>query len=218
MALTGTDLINGPSGARVTLIDAAKVTWSDVELLGYLNEGIRATVFLKPDTNVVRDYVTLAAGDRQELPAGGVAVLDVLQNSVAKGGRNITQVDESLLDECNRFWPAGTRVPQVEHYTADPRDPRRFRVFPPNDGTGSVEVMYGALPTPIAAIGDAVPMSDSYQAALIAFVLSKAYAKNSTKQDLGKSDRYVNQWQGMLGVKSKAQFAVAPKVSQEPGA
>lgn len=217
MALTAADIINGDSGARVTLIDAAKVTWSDLELLGYLNEALTALVFVKPDAHTTQAFVTLASGELQELPASAVALLDISRNSDANGGRVITQVDEALLKEASRFWPAGTKQAEVEHFTADPRNARRFRVYPPNNGSGSVEILYGSVPAALTALTDALPVPDSYQNALVCFVLAKAYAKNSKKQDLTKSSGYMQQWGQMLGLKSKAQVAVAPRVTDSPG-
>ncbi|MBP7597684.1 MAG: hypothetical protein KA738_02810, partial [Pseudoxanthomonas sp.] len=64
----------------VTLLDTARRTWSRAELLGYLNEALRATAFVKPDMYPVRDFVTLAAGIAQELPADGVALIDATDN------------------------------------------------------------------------------------------------------------------------------------------
>ena len=200
----------------VTLLDTARRTWSRPELLGYLNEALRATAFVKPDMYSVRDFVTLVAGIAQDLPADGVALLDATDNEAT--GRTVTQTDLALLQEENRFWPAATQQAEVENYAADPRTPRRYYVFPPNDGTGSLRVTYGAVPAALTgSSGEDIPVPDSYQNALTNFVLAKAYAKNSKKQDLTKTSAYTNEWRLALGLKSQAQVAVAPKVAQSPG-
>lgn len=219
MALTGADIINGPGGARVTLIDAQKNTWTDAELLDYLNQAIRATCFEKPDTNPVRDEVALVAGTKQTLPEGAIALLDIYRNTTSSGasGRVVTQVDEGLLEEASRFWPAATQQQEVEHFTADPRDPRRFTVFPPNDGSGVLEMLYGAVPAALTALADALPVPDSYESPLRDFVLAYAYAKNTQRQDLSKTSYYMQQWARKLGIKTNAQMAYAPKVAAAPG-
>ena len=199
-----------------TLLDTARRTWSRPELLGYLNEALRATAFVKPDMYSVRDFVTLVAGIAQDLPADGVALLDATDNEAT--GRTVTQTDLALLQEENRFWPAATQQAEVENYAADPRTPRRYYVFPPNDGTGRLRVTYGAVPpTLTGSSGEDIPVPDSYQNALTNFVLAKAYAKNSKKQDLTKTSAYTNEWRLALGLKSQAQVALAPKVAQSPG-
>ncbi len=196
-----------------TLLDTARRTWGFDELLGYLNEALRTTAFAKPDTYVVQDFVTLDAGLFQTLPDGGIALINITRNA---GGRVVTQVEADLLEEANRFWPAATQQTQVEHYTSDPRNPRRYQVFPPNNGSGNIEVIYGAVPPEITMNTGEIPVPDSYQNALTNFTLSKCYAKNSKKQDLSKASYYMQQWGAMLGLKSQAQIAVAPHVSQSP--
>lgn len=199
-----------------TLLDTARVTWGRTELLGYLNEALRTTAFVKPDMYSVQDFIPLAAGIAQILPADGIALLDITDNET--GGRAVTQTDLALLQEENRFWPAATQQAEVENYAADPRTPRRFYVFPPNDGNGSVRATYGAVPDELTgSSGEVIPVPDSYQNPLTNFVLAKAYAKNSRKQDLVKSAALMNDWRVALGLKAQAQIAVAPKVAQSPG-
>jgi len=202
--------------ASGTLLDRARRTWSRSDLLGWLNEALTATVFLKPDAYPIQGFVTLQPGIAQTLPEGGVALFDISDNLVS--GRSVTQTDLALLQEENRFWPAATREVDIENYAADPRTPRLFYVFPPNDGTGSVRATYGAVPPVLTgSSGEVLPFPDSYQNALKNFVLAEAYAKNSKKQDLAKSAAYRNDWRTSLGLKAQAQVAVAPKVSQSPG-
>ena len=204
------------SGVSATLLDVARRTWDYPELVGYLNEALRATAFVKPDMYVVQGFVTLTAGIAQELPDGSVALIDISDNEVS--GRAITQTDLGLLQEENRFWPAATQEVDAENYAADPRTPRRFYIFPPNDGTGSVRITRGAVPTTLTgSSGEEIPVPDSYQNPLTNFVLAKCYAKNSKRQDLTKSSAYMQQWATMLGLKSQAQVAVAPKVAVSPG-
>jgi hypothetical protein len=198
-----------------TLLDRSRRTWSRSELVGYLNEALTATANVKPEMFTVQEYVTLVAGNTQQLPAGGIALLDIDQNST---GRVVSQVDDALLDGANRLWPRATQQAEVEHFTADPRAPTRFKVFPPNDGTGSVQILYGAVPAALSgSSGEDIPVTDNYQAPLTNYVLGKAYAKNSKKQDLAKSASYMQQWGMLIGMKSKAQVAVAPKVNVTEG-
>jgi len=202
--------------AATLLLDTAHRTWPLAELLGYLNEALRATAFVKPDMYTVEEAFTPTVGVLQNLPSDGVAFMDITQNLIGRK-RNVTQADEGLLEEANRFWPAATPQAEVEHFTADPRNPRRFRVFPPADGTGSVQILYGAVPPTIVYDTEDIPVPDSFQTALLDFVLSRAYAKNSKKQDMAKSSFYRQAWAAALGLKSQAQIAIAPHTSQSPG-
>ena len=199
---------------RTDLVDGNAVTWTDDELLECLNEAVRATYQVRPDAYVLTDEVSLAAGTIQSLPTGAIALFDMLENVAS--GRRITQVDQSLLDETYRFWPANTPQTDVQHFTADPRDKLQFRVYPPNDGAGAVIASWGAVP-PAMTLSDVLPLGDQYEPALFARALGEAYRRNTQRQDLGKTQGYYAQWGQMLGLSAQADRAVAPKVAVSEG-
>jgi hypothetical protein len=203
------------------LLDGAEKTWTNDEKLGYLNEAMRATSLVKADFYVVETSMLLDPGVKQNLPGDAVTLIDVPRNSYdntgTDSGRVITQVDKGLLDEANRFWPAGTRETTVQHFTEDPRNPRRFVVFPPNTGEGAVDVIYGATPPQIMYATEELPVLDAYQAPLIDYVLMRCYSKNSRRQDLTKAASYRQSWGQALGMRSQQQVSTTPKVASEPG-
>lgn len=203
-----------------TLLDTARRTWSRAGLVDALNEAMRASSSVKPNIYVVRANVPLVEGTLQELPAGGIAILDIPRNALQSGGdgRVVTLVDAELLQEANRFWPAATTQAQVEHYTADPRDPQHFVVFPPNDGTGLVEMLYAAEPpTVTGSSGEEFPLAATYQPAVTAYMEAKAYAKNTRRQDLVKAGAALQRWGTLMGLNAKALAALAPKVLVSEG-
>lgn len=206
--ITAAELINGAGGVRVTLLDSAKATWSDAELLGYLNEAIRSLCLLKSDAYTRREYIAMAAGAKQELPEGGIAIFDLYENE--SSGRAVTLADRGLIDHQNRFWPAATYELDVQNWAADPRDPRRFDVTPPNNGYGSVGALFGAVPTELAALGDEIALQDTYERPLKLFVMARAYEKNTKRQDTAKSAGLMQEFRGLLGVKTQNQMALAP--------
>lgn len=214
--ILASEVINGADGVRVTLLDADKVTWADLELLGYLNEFQSTTAHLKPDAHTKREFIPLVAGTKQAIPDDGIAVLDIGENDGS--GRMATLVDLGLLTHANRFHPAATKETDVQHWASDPRDPRRFDVTPPNNGYGVVECLYGAVPAQIATLNDPMTFPDSYLYPARCFVLAKAYSKNSKRQDTGKAAYYMNEFRQALGLKSMAQAAVAPRVASAAGA
>lgn len=198
---------------RKTVLDGAARAYSNADLAAFLTEALRSTASEKTDFYVKTGFVSLVTGELQTLPADGVELFNAVRNSDANGGRVITQVQRILLAECSRFWPAGTRVAQVEHYTYDARDPLHYNVFPPNNGSGSVELVYGAVPPAITSPDDELVVSDVFEGPLVNYVLAKCYGVNSKKQDLGKFNGYTGQYRQMLGLKTKTQFAMSPKVA-----
>lgn len=200
-----------------TLLDTAFRTWTRDEHVANLNIAQRLICGdYKLDAYPKRDFVTLVAGIAQDLPADGTALIDITDNEAS--GRSVTQTDLAILQEENRFWPAATQQTEVENYAADPRTPRKFYVFPPNDGSGSVRITYGAIPPELTgSSGENIALSDAYQYPIERIMLSLAFAKNSVRQDLSKSQAFINEARLALGLKSQGQVAVAPKTSQSPG-
>lgn len=200
-----------------TLLDTAFRTWSRAEHIDNLNKAQRMLCGdLKLDAYPVRGFIPLVAGIAQDLPADATALMDISDNE--DSGRVVTQTDLALLQEENRFWPAATQQAEVENYAADPRVPRKFYVFPPNDGSGSVRATYGAFPDAVTgSSGEAFALSDAYQYPIEQIMLALAYAKNSKRQDLSKFQAYMNEARLALGLKSQGQVALAPKTSQSPG-
>lgn len=197
-----------------TLQDTRRSTWTEAEVLAYLNEALRATAGVKPDMYVVEGYVTPVAGISQTIPSDGIAFMDITHNQT---GRVVTQVDKALLEEASRFWPAATQQAEVEHYTADPRYPLQYTVFPPNNGAGSIYLKYGAVPPEITTPYQSLSIPDSYEHPIVNFMLYRCWWKNSKDQDLTRATACLQAWGAALGLKSQSLVAVAPKVSQSPG-
>lgn len=200
---------------RLDLVDESAVTWTDADLIEDYNEAIRAIVAARPDTHALTEYIPLTDGTTQSLPAGGTALFDVTENQASK--RRVTQVDLELLDETYRFWPAGVEAVDVKHFCADPRDKTQFRVYPPNTGYGSVLATYAAVPAAVSYL-DVNPLADIYEPAIVQYMLAAAYRRNTQRQDLGKTQGYMQMFATSLGLNAQSQAAVAPRVRQSPGA
>lgn len=205
MSITAQDFVDK---LRLDLVDESAVTWTDPDLFECLNEAIRAHCGLRTDSYVINAYIPLVQGTVQNLPPGGIEVFDIFENEVSK--RRVTIVDQELLDEVSRFWPADVQETDVKHFTHDPRDKPGFRVYPPNDGTGSVYATYGAVPDPVQA-SDLIPLADQHEPALIARALAAAYRRNTLRQDLTKVQGFMQQFSVMLGLGAQAENAAVPK-------
>lgn len=198
--------------SRALLFDPAPgAGWSDIELIGYLNEAIQATCFVKPEAYTVVASLTLTAGIVQTIPAGGHALLDVLYNTTS--GNAVTQVDKALLEAADPNWKGLAGVLNVEHYTADPRSPLCFYVYPPATALAAVTILYGAVPAALTALGNTIALADAYMPALQDYVQSRAFTKPSSRQDMTKSTSHKQQWGAALGLKSQAQVLLSPKIA-----
>lgn len=200
---------------RLTLVDEDAVTWTDDDLVEAYNEAVRQICTVKPDAYTATAAVALIEGTVQSLPVGATGLFSIIENEGSK--RRVTLCDLELLDETYRFWPAGTTATDVEHYTFDPRHETQFRVYPPNDGDGSVVANYAALPEVVVA-SDTNPLNDHFEPALVLLIMAIAYRRNSQRQDLAKSAGNFQQAMQLIGLGAQSQATQAPRVGASPGA
>lgn len=179
-----------PIIARSIVTDAAKqlqddtnVTWPLPELLKWLNMGRRQICVAKPDSFVINKSVQLAPGTKQSLPADGNVFMRLTRNMGTNGstpGRAITPMPIQVLDEQNPNWHFEGASATALHFAFDPRDQKTYYVYPaqPATGNGQAEIIYGATP-PDVTLDQPIGISDLFEGALLNFVLSMAYGKDS---------------------------------------
>jgi hypothetical protein len=156
--------------------------WSDAELLQWLSVGQRAIVMAIPGASQLVATLALVAGTRQLLPLGAHILLGVNRNLSAAGvpGPALLPVERSLMDTQYPTWHTQPPVPNPLFYTYDRiNDPVAFYVYPPNDGTGSLELNYSVMPIDVATVNSPLTVRDIFQVALLDFVLYKAHCKDS---------------------------------------
>lgn len=202
-------ILTAPGAVRTKLLDQAAVTWSDAALLRCLTAAQREVAVLRPESYTVSNFIPLVAGIAQQLPADGTGFISADLNAVSK--RRATMVDRELLDEVSRFWAAATPERDVRHWTADPRDPRRFDVYPPNDGTGSLSTLYHAAPPELASMASSIALPDSFEPALTLLTMAACYEATTRRQDVAKAAQLRAEARNLLGVSAQTQAAIAPR-------
>lgn len=183
--------------ASTILQDMDAVRWPAIELHGYLNDGLREIVTLKPSANTKTVNLSLVEGTKQTLPAQYTVLSRVVRNmaSPTAGASAIRPVARrDILDSQIPGWQDSTVMPfakNVVHVIHDLADPRTFYVVPGNNGTGLIEAVVGAMPAvnaPPANTADqllldsytnTVDIPDVYQNALIDYVLYRSYSKDN---------------------------------------
>lgn len=130
-------------------------------------------------------------------------------------GSLIRRVSRTMQTAMNHNWEGETPEQEVIEYMYDPRNPKEFYVYPPNDGTGVVRAVYTRLPDPlqtIAQIGSEVawgaqelPIPDEYAEAIANFVLHRAFSKDTEwARDDKRALHHFELYLEMIGVKAKA--------------
>lgn len=180
--------------ARGTLIDTDKITWTDAELLGYLNQGIAQAAGTLLGLYVVTSLVSLVAGTRQTLPAGGLMLLEIPRNGL---GNAVRQASGAEFAKTRPTWPGETASNDTKFFFYEPHAPTSFMVYPPANVGAQVECVYAAVP-PAVTLAGTVPISPAFDTALWAFTIGLAYAKNTKRQDLGQSKLFLELYGGAL--------------------
>jgi hypothetical protein len=161
----------------------------------------------------------MVAGAVQTVPESAYRLIDIVCNLAADDsqGRAITLVDSTVLDAFSPNWRAGATSATIKHYLFDPRNARRFEVYPPASSGAKIQAKLSAVIGAVAQTSDTIGLRDEYMEHLVCFVLYKAYARDmefAGNAELAAS--YLSLFNGMLGDKTMADNAFAPAMNR-PG-
>lgn len=194
---------------QAILLDPNGKYWTSTYLVNAYNIVVTAIIGENPNalTKVV-DF-TLAAGVDQRCPSDATQFLRMPANV---NGPNIRQVTAESLSEDDDDWYSKPPSPIVRHVIPDALDPLLFRVDPPNDGTGQTKLHYAFAPPDATALSDTFGLTEAYRIDVRNGVLGMAYALNTDRQDLPKSQFYLGQLDKNVATKIRAQDALAARV------
>jgi hypothetical protein len=198
--------------ASALLQDGSHIRWPLAELLDWLNDGQRDVVLHKPNAYVLNTALHLVAGTRQSLPLDGVQLLDIVRNVP---GLAVRLVLREILDAQLPNWHGENAASLVKHYCYADRDLKHFYVYPPNTGTGVVELIYSAAP-PDAAQGGVIAVDDIYQSVLLDYILYRAYSKDTEyTADPARAASHYTAFANALGGKLKMEIGASPNTTAE---
>ena len=124
---------------REILVDATPVTWTEAQLIAWLNDAQLAAAELRPDASSEMTTLKLAAGTtEQQLASGGIRLLSVTHNMGSDGttpGAAIDLVERGVKDALERDWRKATGATVIDEYIFDERLPLDFSVSPPTHAT-----------------------------------------------------------------------------------
>jgi hypothetical protein len=223
MAVAVAEIMNR---AAYVLNDAGLTRWTPQEMLLWVNDGQREVVLNKPSANTDTVAIALAAATEQAVPATATQIVQILRNT---GGAAITMVDRDDMDQHVPGWSDTTIWPAqevVEHAIYDPKQPHVFDVFPPNDGTGSIDAVVAVRPADIAEPGSNpdqiasyaalnIALSDDYRVALTEYVLYRAFTKDS--EFPAAAQRAMAHYQlfaAAIGMKTTQEMRMNPDMTQ----
>lgn len=201
---------------RKALNDPDAITWSDPDLIGFLNQALRMLTIVRPDAVSTNAVLTLAAGSEQTLPAGGLRLLSILCNVNGSGGLigpAVRHIERLSLDDIMSSWITATPESLVTEYWYDERNPTRFWTNPVTAGA-KVRAHYSITPTALTDAGDTVPVEDAFGPALEEWMLYLAWrGDDETSPTLNRALSHQKICFELLGIKSQSEVSSSPKSS-----
>ncbi len=204
--------------------DVASVRWTVQELVRWLNDGQREIAIQRPDLVAAPTVITLVSGTRQTLPATAFKLIDIVNNVSNK--RAVRQIEREPLDEINPDWHNSTESAVISQYMYDIRTPREFYVYPPAQAGAALNTTCAIYPVDIAepssgsdytAVSGNISIIDLVAAALVDYILYRAYAKDSEYAgNIERAAAHYTAFANLLGVELKATSIAAPGV-KSPG-
>lgn len=193
--------------------DDGGIRWVDDELIGWLNEGAAEIGRINPESSARNVDLPLVAGTKQLVPSDGTQLLDVVRNITAAGdpGRVVRIVDRRVMDNERPDWHSESPSETVKRYVFNENDPLTFYVYPPNDGSGKVTIVYSAAPIRVTQLTDSLPIRDIYFAAACNYICYRAWQKQLDDQEAqGKSMIYKQLFDQAMGERRFIENEVSP--------
>ena len=215
------------SRARILLNDQDGTRWLDNELVSWINDAQKLIALVRPDSSVSNSTVTLVAGTKQSIPAGGFRLLDIIRNIALDGitgGRSIRVVDREVLDSQDPMWHTTTAAGTIKHFIYDNRNPLAYYVYPPAIAGTKIEVMYSVSPTEIVynsgnvagTMNTDLTVADIYLESVLNYAMYRAYSKDAEfSQNPQLAAGYLQTVYSMLGIKTQKDVAFSPDLNSK---
>lgn len=215
--ITAQSIINK---ATTLLLDTGNTRWTRAELLGWINDAQRQIVILQPNATNKVAVVKLDPGTRQSLPADGWSLLNVIRYMGTDGtraGRAVRLVSQQVMDSYNPNWHAATPTVVPQSYVFDQQDQTVFYVYPPNTGSGYVQINYSPEPVDLTAETQVIGVRDIFQTAILDYVLYRACSKDAEyAPGLALAAGYLQSFMATMGIKSDTELKNSPNQNLQP--
>lgn len=213
--------------AAKLLHDISNVKWTRSELLGWINDAQRQIVIMSPNATNKVSVVKLNSGTRQALPSDGWTLLEVVRYMGTTGttpGRAVRLASREQLDSFNPDWHSDVPTAIPRHYVFDLQDQTAFFVYPPNTGTGYVEINYSPDPADLTSESSTIYLNKIFETVILDYILYRACSKNSDYAPNAQlAVAYYTAFTTAMGQKAESEAAnspnqqFAPKDPKNPG-
>lgn len=189
--------------------------WDDCELIRYYNLFVSAVLSEYPNALTKTIKFQPVAGVEQRLPCDGVTFIRCPANDDCTGGNGIFEVSAEAMMDADPDWYSLPKSPVVQSVIPDPKDPLRFRLYPPNDGNGVVLLDYSYKPADATAVTDEFVLSAAYRMGAFHCILGCAWLKNTPRGDRTKSAFHFSQFDQKVALRVQGELGAKPIPAQQ---
>ena len=193
--MTGQEMV---TQIQTYLVDPDGDVWDSTLVLSFVNDAVGTLAMLRPDATAKTEDVTIVADiARQTMPSDAARLLSITRNTTS--GKPVRKITREVLAELGATWTPQS-VSDIEHYMYDDENPLVFYVHPVLDSSGSVEMVYSAVPDTVTLVSG-LGISPVYNGPIFDYVLHRCFSMETERIDRQKSANHLNAFYNALGVK-----------------
>ena len=146
-------------------------------MLGYVNDGLRECVILRPELfSTIGDMTCVAGSCEQSISFDDAATL--LEVLCIHGGNALLPFDFAAMNAFNPGW-RNDDAAQASQWTRFANDPLRFYIYPKAPADQVIDVRYVRNPTVVGLNDPIYDLPVTYQPALVDYVIYRSEMKDS---------------------------------------
>ena len=163
------------------LNDVSYVHWKREELLAWFNSARKAVIEKRPDSNAQNIKYACTNTAKQALPESALRLLSVIGNH---NGSGITSINKNILDVRIPNWLNSTETTNVKHFVYDPKDPKKFYLYPRPKAGHIIEILVSEFPedtviTNFETDDQTILIDDQFANPIENYMLSRAWLKDA---------------------------------------
>lgn len=184
------------TNARYTLNDTSSVTYSDAELLAFVNDGLKEVLKKAPRWfYTVGNHACTQDAIRQTMSSS--TATEVVRVIRVVGGNIVTFVELDTLDRFKPGWPSDTAGAAV-NWMRDIDDPLSFYIYPKAPASQTLELLIIPVLSDYA-LTDSLTLPSMFHSALEDYVVFRAESKDDEHVNSGRAAAYYQSFMAKIG-------------------
>jgi len=185
--------------------------FSDVFLIGLVNQSLKRIATLRPDLFAVTAAVSCVENEvRQSAPSDSMRVIEVFS---VTGGSGLVEVNREVLDRTAPTWTTDT-AGAATNWMRHVRNPNAFFIYPKAPSGQSIDVEYAQSPPALTALADTITvLPDGYLPSVIDGVMFLAESIDNEHITSGRAKLFQDSFVKGLGDSAQSRSLTDPETA-----